>query len=58
MKSNPPSLCADSFSGFGLENKQQHNQEVREATQRLEKEVIPAYATKLDNNFASGLFQF
>ncbi len=35
IKTFPVALCPDSFSGFGLENKQKHNEEVRQATIRL-----------------------
>jgi hypothetical protein len=36
VKSNPIALCSDSFSGFNLENKEQHNQEIREVYTQLQ----------------------
>ena len=67
VRSNPVPLCSDSFSGFGLENKVYinwvffftveviHNEEVREATSRLENEIIPDFAVKLDRVYDPSL---
>eukprot|EP01119_Soliformovum_irregulare_P004567 TRINITY_DN1561_c1_g1_i3.p1 TRINITY_DN1561_c1_g1~~TRINITY_DN1561_c1_g1_i3.p1 ORF type:complete len:907 (+),score=307.61 TRINITY_DN1561_c1_g1_i3:36-2756(+) len=52
LKNNPIPLCSDSFSGFGLANKHQHNQEIRQATHVLETVTIPNYARKLEENYA------
>lgn len=51
VKSSPIPLSPDSFSGFGLENKQKHNDEIRQATTRLEQEVVPEYASKIDEHY-------
>jgi hypothetical protein len=47
LKSNPDPLSADSFSGFFLENKLKHNEEVRNATDRLENTIVPHFALSL-----------
>eukprot|EP01122_Echinamoeba_exundans_P013600 TRINITY_DN5967_c0_g1_i1.p1 TRINITY_DN5967_c0_g1~~TRINITY_DN5967_c0_g1_i1.p1 ORF type:complete len:1302 (+),score=258.45 TRINITY_DN5967_c0_g1_i1:29-3934(+) len=47
VKSNPDPLSADSFSGFFLENKLKHNEEVRAATERLENTIVPNFAQSL-----------
>lgn len=52
VKNNPEPLCADSFSGFGLQNKEKHNEEIRRATRRLEDTVIPGFAKILDQQFS------
>jgi hypothetical protein len=55
VKSNPVPLCPDSYSGFNLENKQAHNFEIKESTQRLETEIIPKFAASLDDAHIASL---
>lgn len=42
-------LCSDSWSGFNLENKKQHNQEIKEATKVLLTKTIPQFSYWLEN---------
>jgi hypothetical protein len=49
LKLNPVPLSSDAFSQFGKDAiSRVHNDEVREATRRLETECIPAFAAHLD----------
>jgi hypothetical protein len=51
VKSNLVPLCSDAFSSFHLEDRIEHEEEVKEATRRLEEEVIPKFAAYLDDYY-------
>jgi hypothetical protein len=51
VKANPVPLCADSFSGFYLQNRERHNDEVAAAVERLEKTLIPDFASQFELQF-------
>jgi hypothetical protein len=40
VRKYPVPLCSDSFSGFPLQNKEQHNEEIRQAMTKLMEEMI------------------
>ncbi|ELR14246.1 uncharacterized protein ACA1_082190 [Acanthamoeba castellanii str. Neff] len=46
-------LSSDAFSKFGEDDHQAHNQEVRNATERLKQDVIRRFADELESNVAS-----
>jgi tetratricopeptide (TPR) repeat protein len=52
VKSNPIPLCPDSFSGFRLENKLDHNREIIDATNRLLNQIIPDFAERIESYLA------
>ncbi|ELR22629.1 uncharacterized protein ACA1_010190, partial [Acanthamoeba castellanii str. Neff] len=51
LKKNPKPLSSDAFSPFGVDSATEHNAEIREATNRLLKEVIPKFAAYLDLHY-------
>jgi hypothetical protein len=51
VKVNPVPLCPDSYSGFYLENRERHNEEVLAATERLEGVLIPEFSEQFEQQF-------
>eukprot|EP00698_Gefionella_okellyi_P008753 TRINITY_DN2189_c0_g1_i3.p1 TRINITY_DN2189_c0_g1~~TRINITY_DN2189_c0_g1_i3.p1 ORF type:complete len:714 (-),score=144.48 TRINITY_DN2189_c0_g1_i3:1496-3637(-) len=50
VRRNPVPLCSDAFSYWGRHGIREHNQEIRDATARLEQEVIPKVVQQLDDH--------
>jgi len=50
VRAFPKALSSDAFSGFGRDNAETHNNEVREATSFLHNTVIPNFASYLDSS--------
>lgn len=57
VSSNPVPLCSDAYSSWNSDDderiREQHNQEVTDATHRLYNQIIPELAKTLDANDAS-----
>jgi serine/threonine protein kinase/tetratricopeptide (TPR) repeat protein len=52
VRLNPVPLSSDAYSKFGRDSEAEHNEEVLEATIRLEGQVIPDFAKYLDGRYA------
>jgi hypothetical protein len=51
VKNNDVPLCSDAYSTFHIENAAQFEADIARATQRLEQEIIPAFAAVLDQHY-------
>ena len=52
MRLNPVPLSSDAFSKFGKDSEVDHNEEVLDATIRLEGQVVPEFAVYLEQRYA------